>query len=108
MFNEIEGLLQRVTTGEVDQSAVSQSTSQHVSSMDGEQVKQNLQSAAENANQNGESEIAQQITALIAQHGSNPQALKEEAISLITNNPQILQHFESTFASGILSRIEHA
>ncbi len=55
MFNEIEGLLQRVTTGRSTSQQFHRSTSQHVSSMDGEQVKQNLQSAAENANQNGES-----------------------------------------------------
>ncbi len=105
MFNEVEGLLQRVTTGEVDQSAVSQSASEHVSSMDGEQVKQNLQTAADNANQNGESGIAQQIMTLISQHGSNPEALKQGAISLITSNPQILQHFESDFARNVLSRL---
>ncbi len=105
MFNEVEGLLQRVTTGDVDQSAVSQSASHHVSSMDGQQLKQNLQTAADNANQNGESGIAQQIIALISQHGSNPEGVKEEAISLITNNPQILQHFESDFARNVLSRL---
>ncbi len=105
MFNEVEGLLQRVTTGEVDQSAVSQSANQHVSSMGGDQLKQNLQTAADNANQNGQSGIAQQIMGLISQHGSNPQDLKQEAISLITSNPQILQHFEPEFAKGILGRI---
>lgn len=108
MFNEVEGLLQRVTSGDVDQSAVSKSAEEHVSSMNGDQLKQNLQTAADNANQNGQSDIAAQVMTLIEQHGSDPQALKQAAISLITSNPQILQHFESSFTSGIMNRIEHS
>jgi len=105
MFNEVEGLLQRVTTGEVDQPSVSQAASDHVSDMDHSQLTQNLQTAADNANQNGQSGIAQQLMGLISRNGSNPVGMKQEAISVITNNPQILEHFAPDFAKGILSRI---
>jgi hypothetical protein len=105
MFNEVEGLLQRVTTGEIDQNSVSQAATEHVSNIDSSQLTQNLQTAADNANQNGQGDVAQQITGLLSQHGSDPQSLKQAAISLITSNPQILQHFEPEFAKNILGRI---
>lgn len=104
-MNEVTGLLQRVTTGEIDQPAVSQAANDHVSNMSHDQLTQNLQTAAQNAQQNGSEGIAQQIMGLLSQHGSNPQSLKQEAISLITANPQILQHFEPQFAKDILNRI---
>lgn len=105
MMNEVEGLLQRVTTGEIDQPAVSQAASEHVSNMSHEQLTQNLQNAAQTAQQNGNEGLAQQIMGLVSQHGSNPQDLKQEAISLISSNPQILQHFEPQFAKDLLNRI---
>ncbi len=105
MFNEVENMLGRVTTGEVDQSSVGQAASEHIGSMDGSQVQQQLQTAADNASRNGQGDVAQQIAGLISQHGSDPQALKQEAISLVTSNPQILEHFEPAFAKGILGRI---
>lgn len=105
MFNEVEGMLQRVTTGEIDTSSVSQAAGDHVQNMDHEELKNNLQNAADNANQNGQSGVAQQIMGLISQHGSNPQGLKDAAVSLISSNPQILQQFEPGFVQNILSRI---
>jgi hypothetical protein len=105
MFNEVQGLLQRVTTGEIDTSSVSQAAGDHVQNMDHEQLKNNLQTAAGNASQNGQSDLAQQITSLISQHGANPQALKDAAVSLISSNPQILQQFEPGFVKSILGRV---
>lgn len=105
MFNEVQGLLQRVTTGEIDQSAVSNAAADHVQSADPEQLKQSLQSAADTANQNGRSDIGQQITGLLSRNGSNPQGLKQQVISLITSNPQILAHFEPDFVKNILGRV---
>jgi hypothetical protein len=104
-MNELSGLLQRVTTGEIDQSSVSQAAGDGVSNMSHDDLKQNLQTAAQNAQQNGSGDIAQQIMGLLSQHGSNPESLKQEAISLITSNPQILQHFEPQFAKDILNRM---
>jgi hypothetical protein len=105
MFNEIVGLLQQVTGGQVDPQAVSQAASDHVSSMDSSDLTQHLQTAADNANQNGQGGIAQQIMGLIQQSGTNPEALKQNAISLISNNPQILQQFAPDFAKGLLGRL---
>ena len=105
MMNEVEGLIQRVTTGDVDQSTVSQSASDHVSSMDQEQLTQHLETAAGNANQQGEGDIAQQLLGLVGQHGGDPQALKESVVSLISSNPQILRHFEPSFAKNILGNV---
>lgn len=105
MFNEVQGLLQRVTTGEVDQSKVSQAAEEHVSQMDQSQVQQHLQTAADNATQNGQTGIAQQIVGIL-QGSKDPDTLKQEAISLIQSNPQILQHFAPDFARGLLGKIE--
>lgn len=73
MMNEVSGLLQRVTTGEVDQTSVSQAANDHVANMSHEQLTQNLQTAAQNAEQNGSGGIAQQIMGMLSQHGSNPE-----------------------------------
>jgi hypothetical protein len=105
MFNEVQGLIQRVTTGEIDTSSVSQAAGDHVQSMDHEDLKNNLQTAANTANQNGQTNVAQQIMSLISQHGSNPQGLKDAVIALVGSNPQILQNFEPAFVKNILGRV---
>ncbi len=105
MFNEVEGLLSRVSSGAADPQAVQQATSDHVASMAPADVEQHLQTAADNAKQNGQNGIATQIMAMLSQGRANPQGLKEQAISFISSNPQILAHFESEFAKGILSKI---
>ena len=105
MFNEVQGLISRVTTGEIDQNTVTQAAGDHISSMDHSDLLQKIQTAATNANQSGQGGIAQQLMGLVSQHGSNPQGLKDEAISLISSNPQILQQFEPDFAKGILGRL---
>jgi hypothetical protein len=105
MFQGIEGMIQRVASAEIDQQSVGQAANDQVSSMDHGELTQHLQTAADNAQQNGQTDIAQQIVALIEQHGSNPQGLKDEAISLISNNPQILQHFAPEFAQKILGSL---
>lgn len=105
MFNEVQGLLQRVTTGEIDQSSVSQAADEHVSQMDPAQVQQHLQTAAENANQKGQGDVAQQIMGILQRGSSDPNTLKQEAISLIKSNPQILEHFAPEFARPLLSRL---
>jgi len=105
MFNEVEGMIQRATSGEIDQSSVSQAAEEHISAIDPSQLTQHLQTAADNANQNGQSGAAQQIMGLLSQHRSNLEGLKGQVVSLITSNPEILQHFEPGFAKGILGRI---
>ncbi len=105
MFNEISGLLRQLTSGQVDQQSVSQAANDHVGSMDGSDVSQHLQTAADNADQNGQGDVVQAITGIIERDGTDTEALKRDAIGLISSNPQILQHFSPEFAQGILSRL---
>ena len=36
---------------------------------------------------------------------SNPQALKQDIVQLVKDNPDVLKHFEGGFTKNILSRI---
>ncbi len=105
MFNEVEGLMKRAVSGEIDQSSLQQAAEQHVQSVDDQTLKQNVQQAASNAQQNNQPDLAQQIQSMLQQHGTNPQALKDDVVALIKNNPEVLKHFEGGFAKNILSRI---
>jgi hypothetical protein len=42
---------------------------------------------------------------MVAQHRADPQALKQDVISLISRNPQIIQHFAPEFAQKILGSL---
>ncbi|MBV9719302.1 MAG: hypothetical protein JOZ77_08280 [Candidatus Eremiobacteraeota bacterium] len=103
MFQEIEGMIQKAASGEIDQQTVSQGADQHVNSMDSNELAQHVQIAANNAQQSGNGGLAQQLVNLVETQRSNPDALKSGIISLISNNPQILAHFAPSFAQGILN-----
>jgi hypothetical protein len=105
MFREVEGFVQKVTTGEIDQQSVSQAATQQVNTMPHEEVAQHVQTAADNAQQNGQPDIAKQLMQMIQQSGTNPQALKQDVISVISSNPQIIQHFAPEFAQKILGSL---
>jgi hypothetical protein len=105
MFGELEGLVRKVTTGEIDQQSVSDAANEQVNSMPHEEVAQHVETAAQNAQQNGQPDLAQQLMQMIQQNGSDPQALKQDVISLISSNPQIIQHFAPEFAQRILSAL---
>lgn len=105
MFSEVEGFVRKVTTGEIDQQSVSQAASEQVNTMPHEEVAQHVQTAAQNAQQNGQSDIAQQLMQIVQQHGSDPQALKQDVVSLISSNPQIIGHFAPEFAQRILGAL---
>lgn len=105
MFREVEGFVQKVTTGEIDQQSVSQAATQQVNTMPHEEVAQHVQTAADNAQQSGQPDIAKQLMQMIQQSGTNPQALKQDVISLISSNPQIIQHFAPEFAQKILGSL---
>jgi hypothetical protein len=103
MFAQIEGMARQVASGEIDQQSLSQAVDQHIGSLDPNQVAQHVQTAATTAQQNGDTTMAGQLIGLLSQQGSNPQGLQGGLVSIITNNPQILQHFAPDFAKGILS-----
>lgn len=105
MFNEVAGLVQKVTTGEIDRQSVGQSAQQQVNTMPHEEVAQHVQTAADNAQQNGQPDLAKQLMQMLQQDGSDPQALKQDVVSLISSNPQIIQHFAPEFAQKILGSL---
>lgn len=63
-----------------------------------------LQTAADNAQQQGQGDIAQQVTGLISQLQQNPGDARTAIVSFVQSNPQVLQHFAPGFAQGILSK----
>ena len=64
-----------------------------------------MQRAADNASQNGKPDLAQQIPEMLQRDRTNPQALKQDLVQLIRDNPDVLKHLEGGFAKNILSRI---
>jgi len=105
MFQDIENFVGKITTGEIDQQSVSDATTEHVSTMPAQDVAQHVQTAAQNAEQNGQPDIAQQLVQLASTSRSDPEALKQGVISLISSNPQILQHFAPAFAQRIMASL---
>lgn len=105
MFQQIESMAQQIASGQLDQQSLNQAADQHISSMDPNQVLQHVQTAATTAQQNGDSGVAGMLTGLMNQQGSNPQGIGGALVSIITNNPQILQHFAPDFAKGILGNL---
>jgi hypothetical protein len=105
MINRIESLMGEIQSGNVDTGQIGQAAAQHVQSMDPQAVQQHLQTAAQNASQNGNEGLAQQIQGLLSANQGNPQGLKDEAVNFIKNNPQIIQHFAPEFAQGLLGKI---
>lgn len=85
--------------------AVQQATEDHVAAMPPDEVEQHLQTAAENANANGQPDVAQEIQGIIETRHVDPEELKNAAISYIKSNPQVLTHFAPSFAQGILNRV---
>ncbi len=102
MENEISGLIEQFTGG-ANSDQAQQAASDHVQSMDDTQVQQHLQTAADNAQSSGDTGVASMISSVLSGGGAGD--LKSRAIDLITNNPQVLQHFAPEFAQGILGRI---
>ena len=100
----IQEMLAQVTAAG-NSGAVGQAATDHVSALPAGEVAQNLQTAASNAQANGQPEVANEIGDLITRAESDPEALKSAAISYIEQNPQSLAHFAPSFAQGILSKL---
>jgi len=101
---DVASMIQQVTGGGSSQ-ALEQAAEQHLSSMAPQEVTQHLQTAASNANQDGQSDVAQEIQGMISRGSADPEGLKNLAISYIKSNPQVLTHFAPSFAQGILNRV---
>ena len=84
---------------------VEQAASEHVGSLSPDEVSNHLQTAADNARQNGQNDIAKELEQMVAQRQVDPQGLKDAAVSYIKANPQVLTHFAPSFAQGLLNRV---
>jgi hypothetical protein len=105
MFDVIKSFAERATSGNLDSSQVSQAVSDHVNTVNDDQLSDHLQTAASNLQQNGQDDLAQQVTGLVEQISSNPSGARDTIVSFVTNNPSVLQHFAPEFAQGITSRL---
>jgi hypothetical protein len=100
---DINSMIQQATAS--GEQALEQAAEQHLSAMNPQEVTQHLQTAAGNASQNGQPDVAQEIQGMIERRSADPEELKNMAISYIKSNPQVLTHFAPSFAQGILNRV---
>lgn len=105
MFDAIRNIATQAMSGQLDSSTVGQALSDHLNTVDNDQLGDHLQTAASNLQANGQGDIAQQLEGLASQIASNPSGVKESVVSLITNNPQLLQQFAPEFVQGIASKL---
>jgi hypothetical protein len=105
MLGQFQQLMQDVTGGNADPQAVAQAAEQHFQGTDTSQVRNQLATAQNNASQSGNQGLADAIGNAL-QRGNDRQSLINEAVSLVSQNPSILQHFEPSLAQGILSRFQ--
>ena len=100
----LQSLIQDATGGGNSQQ-LEQAAQDHLSNMSGEEVTQHLQTAANNAQQNGQQDVAQELMGMVEQRRADPNALKDMAVSYIRSNPQVLTQFAPSFTQGILNRV---
>ncbi len=105
VFDAIKNAAQEMTSGNLDSNKVGQAVSDHLDSVSGDQLSDHLQTAASNLQQNGQSDLAGQVTALVQQISSNPSGAKDTIVAFVTNNPAVLQHFSPDFIAGIASKL---
>src|SRR5579884_1104070 len=103
MFNEVRTLIEQAASAD-GQQAVQKAATDHIQQMNDTELAQKTQTAAQNAQQSGDTSIADTLQKLLSNQQEGSQSLKDRLISLITTNPQILQHFESDFAKSIMAR----
>lgn len=101
---DIGNMIERATGGG-DEQSLGQAAEQHLGDMTPEDVNQHLQTAADNANQNGQPDVAQEIEGMISRKQADPEELKTAAVDYIKRNPQVLTHFAPSFAQGLLNRL---
>lgn len=105
MFDAIKNIAEQAMSGQLDSAKVGQAVSDHLDTVDSNQLSDHLQTAASNLQANGQGDLAQQVTGLVQQISSNPAGIKDSVVAFIRNNPQVLQHFAPDFAQGIAARL---
>jgi hypothetical protein len=102
MDRKLKGLFDRVTRGDVDSQALAQAASEQVRSMEGSQVLNEVEAAAQYARNHGQRHVGEQLQGIVDGHRSEPESVKGDVISLLRSRPQVLSCFEPPFAEGIL------
>jgi hypothetical protein len=87
MFN-IENMLQQVTQGNSDPQTIEDAAHEHVDSLGANELSGHLHTAASNMTETGEMGLAKQLEEMIQRRQSDPEALKDDAVSFIRSNPQ--------------------
>ncbi len=105
MFDELKNVAGGLVGGNADPQAVGDAADQHVQNMDPNELGGHLQTAAANAQQSGQPDIAQQLLGIVSKMKSDPSGAKDDAVALIRSNPQILQRFAPGFAQGIMGKL---
>lgn len=104
MFDSIKGVVEEAAGGNLDPAQLAAAVESHLGTLGDDELAGHLQTAADNAQQQGNPDIAQQVTGLISQLQSNPGDARAAIVSFVQNNPQILQHFAPEFAQGVLAK----
>jgi hypothetical protein len=104
MFN-MENMVQQVTQGNPDPQTIEDAAHKHVDSLDAKDLSGHLHTAADNMTQSGETGLAKQLEEMIQRRQSDPEGLKDDAVSFIKGNPHVLARFAPSFAQGILSKL---
>lgn len=104
MFDSIKSAVEQAAGGNLDPSQLASAVEAHLGSLGDEEVAGNLQTAASNAQQQGQGDLAQQVTGLISQLQQNPSDARTAIVAFVRSNPEILQHFAPEFAQGVLSK----
>ena len=104
MFDSIENAIKQATGGNIDPAQLASAVESHLGSLDDGELAGHLQTAAGNAQQQGQGDVARQIVGLVEQLHQNPDDARSAIVSFVRNNPQILQHFAPEFAQGVLSK----
>lgn len=105
MFDSIKGAVEQAAGGNLDPSQLASAVESHLGSVGNDELAGHLQTAANNAQQQGQGDLAQQVTGLISQLQQNPGDARTAIVAFVQSNPQILQHFAPGFAQGILSKL---
>jgi hypothetical protein len=105
VFNSVENMVEQAMLGNLESGLLGRAISDHLGTMNNDQLSGHLQTAASNLQTNGQGGLAQQISGIAQQVASNPSSAKDAVVAFVENNPQVLAQFAPEFAQGIMSRL---
>ena len=105
MFDSIKGALEQAVSGNLDPQQLQGAVAQHVEEVGPQQAANHLENAANNAQAQGDTGLAEQAFSLVQQVRQDPSQAQSAIVNFVKNNPEILQHFAPEVAQGILSKL---